>query len=293
MRWSTLIAMLAVGYLAVLSSAAVAQPASPLPYANTQVEPDQESSPLGVATEDFKAVHRLSSTVRGVRGADGMVYWVSPDHRVLTAYRGAQQVWQTPVADAFRSQFKDPKIEQLIFASNTIFVVVNKKGFIEVDRQSGSVSPTTVYSDSEPGTKQPVSAARRADPPNQTATVNRVPTTPPVTRSGHKVYTYVEQMPQLPGGGGLPALVQTVQSKISYPKAVAGEALPRGRAFITFVVDADGTVQDATIVKGLSTAFDAAVVAAVKALPRFEPGKQAGQPVAVAYILPVEFKAKP
>ena len=46
----------------------------------------------------------------------------------------------------------------------------------------------------------------------------------------------------------MPMLVQAVQSKTSYPKAVAGEALPSGRAFIT-VVEADGTVQDAKIVK--------------------------------------------
>lgn len=274
MRSSTLIALLAVGYMALRSPAAVAQPASPLPYANTQVEPDQESSPLGVATDEFKAIHRLSPTVRGVRGADGVVYWVSPDNRVLTAYRGPQQVWQTPVAEAFRSQFKDPQIEQLIFASNVIFIVVNKKGFLEVDRQSGSVSPTSVYSDAAPGAQPPVSAARRADPPRQTATVTRVSTIPPVTRSGHKVYVYVEQMPQLPGGGGLPALVQAVQSKMSYPKAVAGETLPSGRAFVTFVVDADGTVQEATIVKGLSPAFDAAVVAAVQELPRLRPASR-------------------
>ena len=145
MRLSTLIALLAVGYLALLSPAAVAQHASPLPYATTQVEPDQESSPLGVATDDFKAIHRLSPTVRGVRGADGVVYWVSPDNRVLTAYRGPQQLWQTPIAEAFRSKLKDPQIERLIFASNVIFVVVGKKGFIEVNRQTGSLSPTTIY----------------------------------------------------------------------------------------------------------------------------------------------------
>ena len=127
-----------------------------------------------------------------------------------------------------------------------------------------------------------------------TPTVTRVHSVLPViTRSGHKVYTYVEQMPQLPGGGGMPMLVQAVQSRISYLKAVPGEALPSGRAFVTFVVDADGTVQDAKIVKGLSPAFDAAVVAAVKELPRFEPGKQAGQLVAVVFTLPVDFKAKP
>ncbi|MGY3088685.1 TonB family protein [Hymenobacter sp. UYAg731] len=149
----------------------------------------------------------------------------------------------------------------------------------------------------EPGTKQRVSVDSRSDQPNQTITVTRVPITPPgvppVTRSGHKIYTYVEQMPQLGGGGGIPALVQAVQSKISYPKALPGEVLPSGRAFVSFVVDTDGTVQDAKIVKGLNSAFDAAVVAAVKQLPQFEPGKQAGQPVAVVYTIPVEFKAKP
>lgn len=131
-------------------------------------------------------------------------------------------------------------------------------------------------------------------PSANTPTGTRVPgVLPLITRSGHKVYTYVEQMPQLPGGGGMPVLVQAVQSRIKYPTAVAGEAVPRGRAFVTFVVEADGTVQQAQIAKGLSPAFDAAVVAAVQALPRFEPGKQAGQPVAVVFTLPVDCKAQP
>jgi len=111
-----------------------------------------------------------------------------------------------------------------------------------------------------------------------------------VTSSGHRIYTKVEQMPQLPGGGGMQALVQAVQSKISYPKSASGEMLPGGRVFATFVVDTDGTVQDAKIVRSLSPAFDAAVLAAVQQLPRFEPGKQDGQPTAVAYTIPVEFK---
>lgn len=149
----------------------------------------------------------------------------------------------------------------------------------------------------EPGTTQQVSVFSRKGEPNQTVTVTRVPKTPPgmqpVTHSGHKIYTYVEQMPQLGNGGGMPELVQAVQRNISYPKATSGEAVPTGRAFVTFVVDTDGTVQEAKIVKGLSPAFDAAVVAAVQQLPRFEPGKQAGQLVAVAYTIPVEFKAKP
>jgi TonB family protein len=150
----------------------------------------------------------------------------------------------------------------------------------------------------EPGTKQAVSVRSVAEQPGViTVTVTRVPITPPapqpVTGTGHKVYAFVEQMPQLAGGGGQVAIMKAVQSKISYPKAAPGEVLPNGRVFATFVVDTDGTVQDVKIAKGLSPAFDAAVLEAVKQLPRFEPGKQNGQPVAVAYTLPVEFKAKP
>jgi TonB family protein len=114
--------------------------------------------------------------------------------------------------------------------------------------------------------------------------------TRPVTNSGHKVYTYVEQMPQLPGGGGMQALSQAVRSKISYPKAAPGETLPEGRVFASFVVDTDGTVQDTKIMKGLSPAFDNAVLAAIRQLPRFEPGKQNGKAVAVSFTIPIEFR---
>lgn len=100
-------------------------------------------------------------------------------------------------------------------------------------------------------------------------------------------------MPQLPGGGGMQALLQAVQSKIKYPKAAPGETLPDGRVFASFVVDTDGTVQDVKIVKGLSQAFDDAILTAVRQLPRFEPGKQDEQPVAVSFTMPVEFRSEP
>jgi TonB family protein len=150
----------------------------------------------------------------------------------------------------------------------------------------------------EPGTKQQVSVASTASQPNLiTVTVTRVPVTPPavlpVTSTGHKIYIYVEQMPQLPGGGSLLELVQLVQNKISYPKAAPGAVVPSGKVMVSFVVDTDGTVQNVKIVKGLSPRCDAAVLAAVQQLPRFEPGQQQGEPVAVALTIPVEFRAKP
>jgi TonB family protein len=112
-----------------------------------------------------------------------------------------------------------------------------------------------------------------------------------VTSSGHKVYAgVIEQLPQLLGGGGIGAIVDSIQSKIVYPKVEAGEKLPAGRLFARFAVDTDGTVQNASIIKGLHPALDKAALAAIKQLPRFQPGQQGGQAVAVSLTLPVYFQ---
>ena len=149
-----------------------------------------------------------------------------------------------------------------------------------------------------PGTRQQVSVVSGARQPNLIAvTVTRVPLTQlavvPVTSNGHRIYTYVEQMPQLPESGSFLEVMQVVQNKIRYPKAAPRKVLPSNKVIANFVLDTHGTAQHVKIVKGLSPIFDAAVLAAVQQLPRFELGKQGGEPVAVAYTIPVEFIAKP
>ncbi|MDO7848830.1 M56 family metallopeptidase [Hymenobacter sp. M29] len=121
------------------------------------------------------------------------------------------------------------------------------------------------------------------------------PPPPTVVLHGHneaptldKVYTYVEQMPQLPGGGGNRAIVEYLQSHINYSDALAANP-KEGAVFASFTVMANGDVKDAAIVKGLSPAYDAAVLAAIQTLPRFVPGKQDGKAVAVSFTVPVRF----
>ena len=117
------------------------------------------------------------------------------------------------------------------------------------------------------------------------------PPPPPVldTRpvpADQKVYTYVEQMPQLPGGGGNAAIVAAIQRQLKYP---AGAGVIDGRVFVSFIVAETGDVNSVTVVKGLSEAQDAAVVAAVQQLPRFVPGRQNAKVVAVIFTVPVQF----
>lgn len=107
----------------------------------------------------------------------------------------------------------------------------------------------------------------------------------PNARSGPadstKVYTYAEQMPQLPGYGGSGAAVAAAirDRLVAAGAAGCGES----RVLVAFVVTAAGAATDARIVKGVGTSCDEATLAAVRQLPLFKPGKQNGRPVAVEY----------
>lgn len=104
-----------------------------------------------------------------------------------------------------------------------------------------------------------------------------------------QVYTFVEQMPQLPGGGGNLAIVTHIQRQVRYP-IQAMRARAEGRVFVSFTVAASGLVEDVAVAKGFRRDCDSAVVEAVKTLPRFEPGRQVGRAVPVRFTMPVTFK---
>ena len=114
-------------------------------------------------------------------------------------------------------------------------------------------------------------------------------TAPPAQAPAEKVYTYVEQMPQPPGGGGGVAIVTLIQQHVAYPRR-AMLAHAEGRVFVSFTIEPSGLVEDVAVVKGFRPDCDSAVVQAVKQLPRFEPGRQVGKPVPVSFTVPVTFR---
>jgi hypothetical protein len=99
-----------------------------------------------------------------------------------------------------------------------------------------------------------------------------------------KPYTYVEQMPQLLGGGGQAASAAAVQKHVVLP---ANAPAPTRRVFAQFIVGKQGQIEDASIVQATDPVVDAAVLAAVRQLPTFEPGRLNGQPVRVSLTLPI------
>lgn len=63
----------------------------------------------------------------------------------------------------------------------------------------------------------------------------------------------------------------------------------KGKVFVQFIIDKEGTVQEVEIIRGLNKILDKEVERVVKSMPQFIPGKQRDKNVAVRFILPVSF----
>ena len=101
------------------------------------------------------------------------------------------------------------------------------------------------------------------------------------------IHSYVEVMPQFPGGEI--ALMKWLQDNMTYP-TIAAETGIQGRVVVRFVVTPDGSIDDVTVVKGLDPSCDKEAARVVKKMPKWTPGKQNGNPVYVYYSLPVVFR---
>ena len=100
-------------------------------------------------------------------------------------------------------------------------------------------------------------------------------------------YQAVEQMPQFPGGDA--ELMKYIQDHLKYP-VIAAENGIQGRVIVRFVVSKTGEIQDVTVLRGVDSSLDKEAVRVIKSMPKWIPGKQNGNIVAVYFTVPVMFK---
>lgn len=100
-------------------------------------------------------------------------------------------------------------------------------------------------------------------------------------------YTSVEVKPTF-NGGDADAFVKYVQQNLKYPqRAIENEE--QGRVTVNFVVDQNGKIQNAKVVKGVSELLDAEALRVINNAPDWTPAKQGGKNVPVTYSIPVVF----
>lgn len=100
------------------------------------------------------------------------------------------------------------------------------------------------------------------------------------------VFDVVEEMPQYPGGPQ--ALFEFLSNNVKYPEE-AEKAGIQGRVIATFVVEKDGSVSNAKVVKSVDPLLDAEALRVISAMPKWKPGKQNGKVVRVKYTVPLSF----
>jgi len=100
-------------------------------------------------------------------------------------------------------------------------------------------------------------------------------------------YIVVEKMPEF--AGGMDALMRYLRSHLRYPSAALREQA-EGRVYVSFVVQADGTIADISVPKGLGFGLDEEAQRVVRQMPAWTPGRQSNHAVPVRFTLPITFK---
>ena len=103
-------------------------------------------------------------------------------------------------------------------------------------------------------------------------------------------YTSVEVKPTFKGGDA-EAFSKYVQENIKYPQSAIDND-ESGRVTVNFVVDANGKIKNAKVVKGVSEALDAEALRVIQNAPDWTPATQGGKKVPVTYSIPVVFALK-
>ena len=101
------------------------------------------------------------------------------------------------------------------------------------------------------------------------------------------VFWVAEKMPEFPGGNG--AVAEYVRENMKYP-AIAKEKGTQGRVIVQFVVNRDGSIVDAKVVRSVDPYLDKEALRVINTMPKWKPGMQRGKPVRVKFTVPVMFR---
>jgi len=109
-------------------------------------------------------------------------------------------------------------------------------------------------------------------------------------KKGKKVKFFSRDiLPEYPGGEK--AMIAFVRANLKYPKADMDSNI-QGRVVVKFIVEADGSITNIDIAKGVDALIDEAAMDIVRQFPKFIPGTSDGKPIRVSFALPIVFALK-
>ncbi len=139
------------------------------------------------------------------------------------------------------------------------------------DKVSGKVDAV-----GDPAGTVPATTTITGTPGNTTVVADVTPTPSVPARS-------VERMPEFNGN-----IMEYMTRNLRYPDR-ARDGGVEGRVVVEFVVNEDGSISNAKVIRGIGAGCDEEALRVIYAMPRWKPGLQAGKPVKVYYTLPVKY----
>ena len=181
--------------------------------------------------------------------------------KVEIAGRNAVEVPEDAVI-LIKHEVKPPPPKAVVQPTTTMTVVDNKtdvKTEVKVDAENKPAEPTGIW---EPTTL------------------------PPEVVVEPDYYIVVEKDPEFPGGEI--ARLKYLRDNVKYPQA-AREAGIQGIVYLSFIIEASGTVSNVEVLRGIGGGCDEEAVRVVKNMPKWSPGEQRDQKVRVQYSLQIKF----
>lgn len=103
---------------------------------------------------------------------------------------------------------------------------------------------------------------------------------------GDDVFVVVEEPPAF--SGGEEARIKYMVNSIKYPQKAREHGI-QGTVYVTYIVEPDGTITNAKVLRGIGGGCDEEALRVVKEMPQWIPGKQKGKPVRVQFNMPIRF----
>ncbi len=102
-----------------------------------------------------------------------------------------------------------------------------------------------------------------------------------------EIYQLLDKKPKFKGGKA--GLAKFLKENIKYP-AIARENGVQGRVMVEFIIEKNGSITNAKIIKGVDPHLNNEALRVVNLMPKWKPGKHKGKKVRVRYSMPIHFR---
>jgi TonB family protein len=101
------------------------------------------------------------------------------------------------------------------------------------------------------------------------------------------IHRVTEVMPQYPGGPN--EMMKYISDNIKYPQSAKDNKI-EGRVYVSFVVEKDGSITNAAVMRGIDKECDAEALRVVASMPKWTPGQHKGEVVRTQFTIPIYYK---